>query len=94
MGPGHGSSSNERFKSLPSSPKFSKNVRNVLWTDGLGDQSGYARSVKLWKNLQSTLPKTNPSKLDEKIQAIMLQSALYGRAAYLCKNEFRKLSIQ
>lgn len=85
MGPGHDSSSNEGSKWSPSRPKFSGHVRNVPWTYGQGDQSGYAGSVKLWKKLHATFPKTNPNKLDDNVQGIMLQSALYARGVDLCK---------
>ena len=87
MGPGgESSSSHEKSIYLPSRPKFSWDVRNIPWTDGRGDQSGYARSVKLWKKFHALLAVNNSNKIPDNLQGIMLQSQLFGRAAYLCKS--------
>jgi len=70
---------------LPQRPKFSWDMKAVPWTDGRGDQDGYARAVSLWKKFHDTLPVSNSNKIPVNLQGIMLQSNLYGRAQDLVK---------
>jgi len=81
MGPGENSL-------LPQRPKFSWDVRNAPWTDGIGNQEGYAESVKLWKTYHDSLVPTNSTKIPAALQGIVLQSQLFGRA----KDTVRKLA--
>eukprot|EP00171_Calliarthron_tuberculosum_P022021 IDg22021t1 len=76
---------------FPSRPKFSWDIRNVPWTDGKGSQDEYARSVSLWRKVHDMLPDTNANKIPAKLQGIMLQSQLFGRARDLCKSIPEKL---
>lgn len=85
MGSNNGSSSNDRSVYLPSRPKYSWDVRNVPWTDGRGDQAGYARSVKLWRKFHAHLPANKSNQIPAELEGIMLQSQLYGRAQDLVK---------
>ena len=74
-----------RARSLPSRARFSWNINNVPWTDGKGNQEDYGNSVKLWFALHSKLSDGNRNKITTKLQDLMLQSQLYGRARDLCK---------
>lgn len=70
---------------LPS-PLFSWDLKQAAWTDEIGDQSQYARSVKLWKEFHHELPADNSNKTAVSSRGIMLLSQLYGRAKSLCQN--------
>lgn len=82
MGPAPGSSSSD----LPSRPRFSWDLKQAPWTDGKGDQSQYARSVKLWEAFHNELPANNSNKIAVNLRGIRLLSQLYGRAKSLCQN--------
>lgn len=75
---------------LPSRPKFSWDVCNVPLTNGLGDQSGYARSVKLWKTFHSQLPATNSNKIAPNLHGIMLSLVSLKRGE---KEEFANFEL-
>jgi len=62
-----------------------RDIRNVPWTDGKGNQEEYANSVSLWCAFHDKLPSSNSSKIPKELQGIMLQSQLYGRAKDLVK---------
>lgn len=70
---------------LPNRPPFSWDIKNVPWTDGIGNQEEYSNSVALWNAFQNKLPDLNSNKIPSELRGIMLQSQLYGRARDLCK---------
>lgn len=72
--------------SIPTRPRFSWDLRNVPWTDGVGNQEEYHRSVMLWKKFHDALPDANGNKIPANLQGLMLQSQLYGRARDVCKS--------
>jgi len=78
MGPGNSSN-------LPSRPKFSWDIRSTPWTDGRGNQEGFARAVKLWGQFHDKLPASNSNKIPADLRGICLKSQLFGRALDLCK---------
>ena len=77
MGPGN--------SSLPSRPKFSWDIRSTPWTDGRGNQEGFAIAVKLWEQFHDKLPSSNSNKMTADLCGICLKSQLFGRALDLTK---------
>ena len=65
---------------LPSRPRFQWDTRTPPWTDGIGIQEGYLKSVKLWKEFHDALPDSNSNKIPLQLQGIILKSQLFGRA--------------
>ncbi len=67
-------------KNLPSRPKFTWDLRNVPWTDGRGDQEGYAKKVKEWAAFHDSLTDQNSNKIQKEQRGLVLHTQLYGRA--------------
>ena len=71
---------------MPTTPRFSWDIRNIPWTDGKGNQEEYAKSVELRNAFHNKLPDSNSNKIPLALRGIMLQSQLYGRAMDMCKS--------
>ena len=65
---------------LPSRPRFSWDTRNAPWTDGIGDQEGYANAVKRWCAFHDSVHDNNANKVMKVSRGMILQSQLCGRA--------------
>ena len=65
---------------LPNRPRYSWDIRNAPWTDGVGDQENYANAVSRWCAFHDSLPDTNSNKVLRGSRGLILQSQLYGRA--------------
>lgn len=72
--------------SLPTRPKFSWDIKNSPWTDGVGSQECYAHSVKQWCLFHDRLPDNNANRIAPNVRGIILEANLYGRAKDLCKS--------
>jgi len=73
MGPGE--------KDLPSRPKFTWDLKSVPWTDGRGDQEGFAKQVEKWAAFHDSLEDSNGNKIKKAQRGLVLHTQLYGRAA-------------
>lgn len=61
-------------------PRFSWNAQNVPWTDGIGDQVGYAESLFDRLTIHNNLDDNTSNKISKTTRGIVLISNLYGRA--------------
>ena len=78
---------------LPTRPKYSWDIKNVPWTDAVGDQFEYYKAVNRWGAFQDTLSASNTNKIDVASRGMVLQSNLYGRARDLCEGiDFDKIN--
>lgn len=71
--------------SIPSRPRFAWDQRNVPWTDGIGEQAGYAKAVKRWCRFHDALKESNIMRVAPEIRGHVLLANLFGRAADLCE---------
>lgn len=75
------------MQSLPARHRFTKDVKNVPWTGGKGDQTIYDQAVSHWYSFQNNLSDDNRDRIDSKNRGFALLAHLFGHAAEIfCTN--------
>lgn len=75
-----GSDNRDNSTSVLLCPRFSWDIKNVLWTDRRGDQKKFADAVRRWKAFHDSLCGFNSNKIIAINQGVVLLSHWYGRA--------------
>lgn len=66
-------------------PPFSWDTSSVSWTDGRGDQQGYAKAVRGLCAFYDNLSEDNSNKIDKYSRTVFLLYNLYGCVADMCE---------
>lgn len=70
-------------KSLPTTPKFTWDLKTVPWTDGRGDQEEFSNAVDKWAAFHDSFKDSNSNKIDKSQRRLIIHTQLFGRAADL-----------
>lgn len=75
-----------KFNVLPSHPKFSWDIKEVLWPDGRGPLDGCAESVEPWSSFHDLLDDLISNKVPSSLRGILLKFQIFGHARDQARN--------